>query len=138
MNCSNLGGFTETGLQLGERQMMTKSLELAGATQRSLLPEGTVRLKQFHVTVECADCGETGGDYYDFIDVVDLGLGRLPVVFPSFVGGFFPVAATGRHMYSACQELGTTPAGSGAVADRREGVEPVAGDLEDLLEPRDR
>jgi sigma-B regulation protein RsbU (phosphoserine phosphatase) len=71
--------FNETGPKLRERETMKRSLELAGAIQQSLLPREIPKLKHFDLAGQCLYCDETGGDYYDFIDVIDLAPGRTAV-----------------------------------------------------------
>jgi sigma-B regulation protein RsbU (phosphoserine phosphatase) len=66
----NLGRvFNEAGPQLREREKMKRSLELAAATQQNLLPARSPELEHFDVVGRCLYCDETGGDYYDFIDL---------------------------------------------------------------------
>ncbi len=72
--------FNETGPKLKEREKMKQSLELAGAIQRSLLPKDAPSLKHFDIAAQCLYCDETGGDYYDFIDMIDVGQGKTGVV----------------------------------------------------------
>jgi sigma-B regulation protein RsbU (phosphoserine phosphatase) len=71
--------FNETGPKLKERERMKQSLELAGAIQRSLLPKNAPVLEHFDIAAECLYCDEAGGDYYDFIDVIDLGPGKIGI-----------------------------------------------------------
>jgi phosphoserine phosphatase RsbU/P len=61
--------FNEAGPQLREREKMKRSLELAAATQQNLLPARSPDLDHFEVVGRCLYCDETGGDYYDFIDL---------------------------------------------------------------------
>jgi sigma-B regulation protein RsbU (phosphoserine phosphatase) len=48
---------------------MKRSLDLAAATQQSLLPAQAPALDRFDVAGRCLYCDETGGDYYDFIEL---------------------------------------------------------------------
>ncbi len=71
--------FNETGPKLREREKMKKSLELAGAIQQDLLPREVPTLNHFDLAGQCLYCDETGGDYYDFIDMIDVAPGRTAV-----------------------------------------------------------
>ncbi len=61
--------FNDIGPKLQERETLKQSLELARAVQQSLLPKKTPNLQCFDVAGQCLYCDETGGDYYDFIDL---------------------------------------------------------------------
>ncbi len=61
--------FNGIGPKLKEREAMKESLALAGVIQRSLLPQKTPNLQNFDVHGRCLYCEETGGDYYDFVDL---------------------------------------------------------------------
>ena len=72
--------FNDIGPQLRERETMKESLQLAGAVQKSLLPKQTPDLECFDVAGQCLYCDETGGDYYDFIDLSDIHPQKCSVV----------------------------------------------------------
>ncbi len=61
--------FNQTGPKLREREKMKHSLELAAAIQQSLLPGRAPAVERFEISGRCLYCDETGGDYYDFIDL---------------------------------------------------------------------
>ncbi|MBP8305229.1 MAG: SpoIIE family protein phosphatase, partial [Phycisphaerae bacterium] len=61
--------FNEAGPQLREREKMKRSLELAAAIQQGLLPDRPPSLEHLEIAGRCVYCDETGGDYYDFIDL---------------------------------------------------------------------
>ena len=61
--------FNGIGPKLKEREAMKESLALAGVIQQSLLPQETPDLQNFEVHGRCLYCDETGGDYYDFVDL---------------------------------------------------------------------
>ncbi|MBN2129133.1 MAG: SpoIIE family protein phosphatase, partial [Sedimentisphaerales bacterium] len=61
--------FNEAGPKLREREKMKRSLELAAAIQQSLLPGRAPAVDRFEISGRCVYCDETGGDYYDFIDL---------------------------------------------------------------------
>jgi phosphoserine phosphatase RsbU/P len=61
--------FNEIGPKLREHATMKLSLELAGAVQQNLLPGHIPHLRKLEVVGRCLYCDETGGDYFDFIDL---------------------------------------------------------------------
>ncbi len=61
--------FNQTGPALEERAQIKQSLELAGAIQQNLLPSTAPTVQGFDLAARCLYCDETGGDYYDFIDL---------------------------------------------------------------------
>ncbi len=69
--------FNQAGPQLRDREKMKRSLELAAATQQSLLPGQPPAMDHFDVAGRCLYCDETGGDYYDFIDLSSDGSRRV-------------------------------------------------------------
>jgi len=72
--------FNDIGPKLRERETMKQSLQLAGVVQKSLLPKQTPNLKHFDIAGQCLYCDETGGDYYDFIDLLDVHAEKCSVV----------------------------------------------------------
>ncbi len=74
----NLGQvFNKMGPSLREREEMKQSLALAREIQQYLLPQTPPRLKGFDIAGSSIYCNETGGDYYDFIELVELGPEKL-------------------------------------------------------------
>jgi sigma-B regulation protein RsbU (phosphoserine phosphatase) len=71
--------FNETGPKLKEREKMKRSLELAKAIQQNLLPKESPELTNFEVAGCCKYCDETGGDYYDYIDLIELVPGKIGI-----------------------------------------------------------
>lgn len=72
--------FNDIGPKLKERESMKQSLELARIVQQSLLPKTTPTLQHFDIAGHCLYCEETGGDYYDFIDLSAIHTGQLSIV----------------------------------------------------------
>lgn len=72
--------FNDIGPKLREHGNMKLSLELARAVQQNLLPGRTPVLHNLEVTGRCLYCDETGGDYYDFIDLSEDKPGRVGIV----------------------------------------------------------
>lgn len=65
-----LGGvFNTIGPQLQEREDMKRSLSVAREIQQHLLPQGVPDLPGLELAACGLYCDETGGDYYDFIEL---------------------------------------------------------------------
>ena len=54
-----------------ERERMQYSLHLAREVQQNLLPKSNLRVNGFDIAGKSVYCDETGGDYYDFINIGD-------------------------------------------------------------------
>jgi len=54
-----------------EREKMQQSLHLAREVQQNLLPKSNLRVNAFDIAGKSVYCDETGGDYYDFINISD-------------------------------------------------------------------
>jgi sigma-B regulation protein RsbU (phosphoserine phosphatase) len=78
--------FNSTGPMLEERQRMRRSLALAVEIQQHLLPQEEPRIEGFDIAGHSVYCDETGGDYFDFIDLVDLGPGKLGIAVGDVTG----------------------------------------------------
>jgi sigma-B regulation protein RsbU (phosphoserine phosphatase) len=63
--------------RLEEHLRMSRALGVAKEVQQSLLPKEDPAMQGFDIAGTSIYCDETGGDYYDFIDISD---GRLAVV----------------------------------------------------------
>ena len=72
--------FNDIGPKLREYGTLKLSLELARAVQQNLLPGHTPALSHLELTGRCLYCDETGGDYYDFIDLPEVKSGTVGVV----------------------------------------------------------
>jgi sigma-B regulation protein RsbU (phosphoserine phosphatase) len=64
-----IDSFNEMGPQLKEHLRISKDLELAQEVQKLLLPRTEPRVSGYDVSGGIAYCDQTGGDYYDFIEV---------------------------------------------------------------------
>jgi len=65
---------------LRERERMRQSLELAMEIQRNLLPQANPKIKGVDIAGASIYCDETGGDYYDFLDMDENNQGEKVVV----------------------------------------------------------
>jgi len=78
--------FNDMGPKLQERERMKHSLDVAMEVQQHLMPQGSPELRGFDVSGKSIYCDETGGDYYDFIDLADLGPGKLGIAVGDITG----------------------------------------------------
>ena len=69
-----------------ERDRLRHSLELAREVQQILLPKKNPRISGLDVTGKSIYCDETGGDYYDFIELQNDGGDKLGVVVADAAG----------------------------------------------------
>ena len=63
-----------------ERDRLRHALELAMEVQQSLLPKKTPKIKRLDIAGKSVYCDETGGDYYDFLDLREPGHEKVGVV----------------------------------------------------------
>jgi sigma-B regulation protein RsbU (phosphoserine phosphatase) len=78
--------FNQTGPKLKAMEKMKGSLELARAIQQNLLPETAPKLEGFELAGNCKYCDETGGDYYDFIELSEVGPGIVGIALGDVTG----------------------------------------------------
>ena len=76
----------DMGPKLREREEMKRSLSLATEIQQHLLPQEPPALAGFDVAGASHYCDETGGDYYDFIELMELGPERLGIAVGDVTG----------------------------------------------------
>jgi len=98
-------------VDLQDRLRMRHSLAVAMEVQRSLLPEDTPTIEGLDLAGHSTYCDETGGDYYDFLEVAGLGDGTAAVAVGDVVGHGVAAAllmASARGILrSRCREPGT-------------------------------
>jgi sigma-B regulation protein RsbU (phosphoserine phosphatase) len=63
-----------------EHRRVRHSLSLAMEVQQNLLPKSNPQVEGLDIAGKSIYCDETGGDYYDFLEVGDPGAGRIGVV----------------------------------------------------------
>lgn len=78
--------FNTMALHLDERIRLKQALDLAVEVQQSLLPKGPPHTQGLDIAGKALYCDETGGDYYDFLDFVELGEGKLAVAVGDVAG----------------------------------------------------
>jgi sigma-B regulation protein RsbU (phosphoserine phosphatase) len=72
--------FNGIGPKLRERERMARSLAVAGEIQRHLLPGRPPEISGFDIAAGGISCDETGGDYYDFLNLTKGENGKLGMV----------------------------------------------------------
>jgi sigma-B regulation protein RsbU (phosphoserine phosphatase) len=103
--------FNQVGPRLRERQEIKQSLGLAREIQQHFLPTGALELDNFEVAGLCRYCDETGGDYYDMLDLRDVLPGQVGLVIGDVSGHGIPAAML---MISAGSILRNNAASHGA------------------------
>ncbi|MHC4983767.1 MAG: SpoIIE family protein phosphatase [Planctomycetota bacterium] len=78
--------FNAMSAGLAEREKLKASLAVAMEIQQHLLPQQEPKLEGFDIVGESHYCDETGGDYYDFIELVKLGPGKLGIALGDVAG----------------------------------------------------
>ena len=78
--------FNQTGPKLKAMEKMKGSLELARAIQQNHLPGIAPKLDGFELAGNCKYCDETGGDYYDFIELTELGPAKVGIALGDVTG----------------------------------------------------
>jgi sigma-B regulation protein RsbU (phosphoserine phosphatase) len=74
-----VASFNTMTRQLEERLHMKNSLNLAMEVQQNLLPSDPLIIQDLDIAGTSRYCDETGGDYYDFIALPEMGPGRIGV-----------------------------------------------------------
>ncbi len=72
--------INEMNIGLQERDSMKRSLELAEEVQQNLLPKENPQIAGLDIAGKSIYCDQTGGDYYDFIEIGKNGRNKLAVV----------------------------------------------------------
>ena len=95
------GAINEMVDGLSDRVRLRHALDVAMDVQQSLLPGGTPTVKGVEVAAFSKYCDQTGGDYYDYLDVAGLGENTLVVALGDVMGHGVAAAmlmATARGM----------------------------------------
>lgn len=96
---------------LKDRMRMRRSLQLASEVQQNLLPSGEPSIEGLDICGHSTYCDETGGDYYDFLDISDGDHRELVVALGDVMGHGVAAAmlmATARGILrSRCAQSGS-------------------------------
>jgi sigma-B regulation protein RsbU (phosphoserine phosphatase) len=94
-------GLNEMSEGLLERDRMRQSLNLAMEIQQNFLPQTDPQVKGLDIAGKSVYCDETGGDYFDYVDLGKNSEGKIGVVIGDVSGHGIPSAllmATGRAL----------------------------------------
>lgn len=80
------GALNEMADGLRDRMRLRNALDLAMEVQQSLLPARTPHVKGLDVSARSKYCDETGGDYYDYLNVEGIGPHALSVALGDVMG----------------------------------------------------
>lgn len=78
--------FNEIGPQLQDRMKLRQSLSLAMEVQQHLLPAEPPKVAGLDIAGRSVYCDETGGDYYDFLDLSQLSPHSLGIAVGDVTG----------------------------------------------------
>jgi serine phosphatase RsbU (regulator of sigma subunit) len=81
-----IGQFNRMVDGLQERDRLRQSLVLAMEIQQNLLPHDRPSVEGFDIAGSVDYCDETGGDYFDFIDLVEVAPGRVGIAIGDVTG----------------------------------------------------
>jgi sigma-B regulation protein RsbU (phosphoserine phosphatase) len=93
--------INEMTVGLREREKMHQSMELAREVQQNLLPRGAPQQKGLDIAGRSIYCDQTGGDYFDFMEVGPPGDNTIGLVVGDVSGHGVPAAllmATARAL----------------------------------------
>lgn len=103
--------FNDMAPKLQDQVRMRSSLAVAMEVQQNLLPTGPPMIDGLDIAGHSTYCDETGGDYYDFLDVAGLSDSAVAVALGDVTGHGVAAAmlmATARGILrSRCHERGT-------------------------------
>lgn len=71
--------FNDMSWRLQENERMRHALAVARETQQYLLPKQAPEIKNYDISGRSVYSDETGGDYYDFIELMDSGQEKLGI-----------------------------------------------------------
>jgi sigma-B regulation protein RsbU (phosphoserine phosphatase) len=96
---------------LRDRMELRRSLALAMEVQQNLLPSDTPHIEGLDIAGHSTYCDETGGDYYDYLEIADLSNNAAALVVGDVMGHGIAAAmlmATARGILrSRCSEHGS-------------------------------
>jgi sigma-B regulation protein RsbU (phosphoserine phosphatase) len=84
--------FNGMGPKLEDHLRLNESMHLAMEVQRNLLPLGDPQIPGLDIAGISVSCDETGGDYYDYLDIKKAGEGNVAVIVGDVSGHGMPAA----------------------------------------------
>jgi sigma-B regulation protein RsbU (phosphoserine phosphatase) len=121
----NLGHiFNAMGSRLKERELMKQSLILAKKIQQHLLPDSAPICPNFELAALSLYCDETGGDYFDFIELKNSGQQQFGLA----------VGDVSGHGVGTALVMATARGALHSLVDRyKSNLETLASELNDYL-----
>jgi sigma-B regulation protein RsbU (phosphoserine phosphatase) len=92
-----------------EREKMQQSLKLAKEVQQNLLPKGDLKVNGFDIAGKSIYCDETGGDYYDFINIGDPAEQKIGVAIGDVSGHGISSALLMAAVRSSLRQRASSP-----------------------------
>jgi len=86
------GSFNAMVPRLHEAVELRQAIQLATDVQQALLPSDAMKFDGMEVVGRCRYCDETGGDYFDFIDVAPTAGGGMLIAVGDVMGHGLPAA----------------------------------------------
>lgn len=115
------GDINQMTADLRDRMALRKSLALAMDVQQNLLPSETPSIRGLDIAGHSTYCDETGGDYYDYLEIADISNSTAALVVGDVMGHGIAAAmlmATARGILrSRCTESGSLGALLGHLND---------------------
>ena len=103
--------INEMAAGLQERERMRRSLSLAREVQQSLLPLKAPQMPGIQIAGTSLYCDETGGDYFDFMEIERNGLRRLAAVIADVSGHGVSAALLMTSMRALLRARSSLPGG---------------------------
>jgi sigma-B regulation protein RsbU (phosphoserine phosphatase) len=103
--------INEMAAGLQERERMRRSLSLAGEVQQSLLPSKAPQMPGVQIVGTSLYCDETGGDYFDFMELERSGSRRLAAVIADVSGHGVSAALLMTSLRALLRARTTLPGG---------------------------
>jgi serine phosphatase RsbU (regulator of sigma subunit) len=102
--------YDEYIYQLRVSTVLTQEMRVARSIQQGLFPRQSPQIEGYSLAARCQPARETGGDFFDFIELTD---GRLGIIIADVSGKGMPAAllmANARSTWRAEARLGYGPA----------------------------
>jgi phosphoserine phosphatase RsbU/P len=103
--------INEMAAGLQERERMRRSLSLAGEVQQNLLPSKAPQMPGIQIVGTSLYCDETGGDYFDFMELERHGFRKLAAVIADVSGHGVSAALLMTSMRALLRASATSPGG---------------------------
>jgi sigma-B regulation protein RsbU (phosphoserine phosphatase) len=109
--------FNDMVPQLADRMRLRESLNLAMEVQQNLLPDTPPKIEGLDVAGRSLYCDETGGDYYDFIELTEMSPHCLGIVVGDVTGHGIAAALLMATARALLRSRADRPGGMAAMMD---------------------